>query len=72
MCHENQEPIHITKNDYRYMDSVVKKVEEGEKDIAQGKCSSGLDFFDELKKNYVDIDSEFNLPSVQAALANHP
>ena len=52
MCHENQEPIHITKNDYRYMDSVVKKVEESEKDIAQGKCSSGLDYFDELKRKY--------------------
>ena len=52
MCHENQEPICITKNDHGDMDSVVKKVEEGEKDIAQGKCSSGLDYFDELKREY--------------------
>ena len=52
MCHENQEHIHITKNDYCDMDNVVQKVEEGEKDIAQGKCSSGLDYFDELKRKY--------------------
>ena len=52
MCHENQETIHITKNDYCDMDDVVQKVEEGEKDIAQGKCSSGLDYFDELKREY--------------------
>lgn len=66
MCHESQEPIYITKNGYgdmvimsmsvfekmTYLDDVVQKVEEGEKDIAQGKCSSGLDYFDELKRKY--------------------
>ena len=57
MCNESQEPICITKNDHCNIDTIIQKVEEGEKDIAQVKCSSGLDYFDELKKKYVDIDS---------------
>ena len=66
LCHARREPIFITKNGYgdmvimsmsvfekmTYLDDVVQKVEEGEKDIAQGKCSSGLDYFDELKRKY--------------------
>lgn len=66
ICHESQEPIYVTKNGYgdmvimsmsvfekmTYMDNVVTKVEEGEKDIAEGKYSEGLGYFDELKKKY--------------------
>ncbi len=52
MCNESQEPICITKNDHCNIDTIIQKVEEGEKDIAQGKCSSGLDFFDKLKRKY--------------------
>ena len=66
ICHESQEPIYITKNGYgdmvimsmnvfekmTYMDNVVTKVEEGEKDITEGKYSEGLGYFDELKKKY--------------------
>ena len=66
ICHESQEPIYVTKNGYgdmvimsmsvfekmTYMDSIAHKVEQGEKDIADGKYSEGLDFFDELKKKY--------------------
>ena len=52
MCHEGQELIHITKIIHDDIDSIVQKVEDGEKDIAQGKCSSGLDYFDELERKY--------------------
>lgn len=66
ICHESQEPIYVTKNGYgdmvimsmsvfekmTYMDSVAQNVEQGEKDISEGKCSEGLNYFDDLKNKY--------------------
>ena len=79
ICHESQEPIYVTKNGYgdmvimsmsvfekmTYMDSVAQKVEQGEKDISEGKCSEGLNNFDKLREhiNFSDILEIKDLPS---------
>ncbi|MBR6200314.1 MAG: type II toxin-antitoxin system Phd/YefM family antitoxin [Spirochaetales bacterium] len=62
MCHLSDEPIFITKNGYgdmvlmsmrafermKYEDYLVQKVEEAERDIAEGRYTEGLDWMDQL------------------------
>ena len=66
MCHLSDEPIFITKNGYgdmvlmsmrafermKYEDYLVQKVEEAERDIAEGRYTDDASFFDDIKEKY--------------------
>ena len=66
MCGASTEPIFITKNGYgdmvlmsmrafermKYEDYLVQKVEEAERDIAEGRYTDDPSFFDEIMEKY--------------------
>lgn len=66
LCHATDEPVFVTKDGYgdmvimsmstyermSYVDSVVHKVEEAERDIAAGRFSDGTGWLDELQAKY--------------------
>ena len=50
-----------------FIDDIVLKVEQGEKDIAEGKCSEGLDYFDKLRK-HINLS---DIPEIKVFSAGH-
>jgi len=66
MCHQNNEPIFITKNGYgdmvimsiemfeeiMYIQNVYKKLDESEKDVIAGRTTKAKDMLKSIRKKY--------------------
>lgn len=66
LCHNSDEPIFVTKNGYgdmvimsmetykrdRFMDDIYRKLEEGERDIREGRVVDGFEALRRIREKH--------------------